>query len=205
MAVRRWITATQLRRSCSKLPRLRRAAERKLFSWESHAAGYPLTIAQHIYSRWSLAGFLSLQPAAVAGNKKSNDSFLPLEKSPPSRKSRSFRRKRIDLAMFRIGCFVTRWENSGTKLDARDFSLSRSETETVRLNFCLAHTLSFDLCPSVSLLLLPSPTWSHSRILPSLFLSLLPSPSCRVIAYYTIHVAYALLPSWPNYSASHCV
>lgn len=43
------------------------AAERKLFSWESHATRYPLTIAQHIYSRWSLAGFLSLQPAAEIG------------------------------------------------------------------------------------------------------------------------------------------
>lgn len=104
--------------------------------------------------------------------------------------------------------FGYRWENSGTELDARDFRPCWSETETVRLwvNFCLA--LSFDLRPSVSLpfsLPLPVLVVESFRLFFPFFSSLLLNESSLTILYYTIHVAYALLPSWSNYSASHCV
>lgn len=120
------------------------------------------------YSRWSLARPLSLQPAAVAGKKKNKRFLSPARKaSPVSREnagtmSRSFRGERVSISRRPIGRLATKMREFGSRganLDARDFRPCRSETETVRPSELLrrSRTLSFNLCPSVSLLFSPSP------------------------------------------------
>lgn len=117
------------------------------------------------YSRWSLAGSLSLQPAVVAGKKKKNKQFLsPARKASPVSRENCRDDESIVSGWtyidFATSDRTSRYEDERIrrpKLDTRDFKPSWSETETVRPSELLRRTLSFDLRPSVSLLFSPSP------------------------------------------------
>lgn len=80
-----------------------------------------------------------------------------------------------------------------------------AKTRWISASLALSLSISILLFPSCSPYPYSPSPYSRSRIPLSRFFSHFLSPSCRVIAYYTIHVAYALLPSWSNYSAIHCV